>query len=241
MHMVLIFALIAAAGAGSARAALISSTGGAESEFARGVEEYESGQFAEAQRAFGDAARLERRAPDAWANLGTAAWAAGDTARAVQGWMRALALEPSAGDARDRLGLTPAGRDLEWRVPRASPDMLLAAGALLWLAGWGWLAYRLHKRRRVDGPAILGICVAVVLFAMIRPLDQRLAARDRAVVSSDTPVRSAPRLSTQRSSVARTGEVVKVLGRDGVWAHVAIEDSRGGWLPSSVLLSLERD
>ena len=62
-------------------------------------------RFVGAREAFIVAATTEPRAPDAWANLGTASWAAADTARSVAAWQRALRLEPLASDVRDRVEL----------------------------------------------------------------------------------------------------------------------------------------
>src|SRR6185437_1016770 len=50
----------------------------ARRDFDRGVSAYEARQFVMARSAFSRAARSEPWAPDAWANLGTAAWAAND-------------------------------------------------------------------------------------------------------------------------------------------------------------------
>jgi len=79
----------------------------ARESFDHGTREYEARRFARAERFFADAARADPTSPDAWANFGTAAWAARDTAAAAIGWQRALRLDPLSGDVRspiDRLG-----------------------------------------------------------------------------------------------------------------------------------------
>src|SRR5206468_2481660 len=73
--------------------------------FDEGVAAYAKHDYAAARDAFGDMTRVEPRAADAWANFGTASWAAGDTSNAVAGWQRALRLEPLADDVRDRAQL----------------------------------------------------------------------------------------------------------------------------------------
>ena len=126
---------------------------GAHALFARGFDAYAHAQFVASARDFADLAAHEPRAADAWANLGTAAYSAGDTARAMVGWQRALRLEPLATDVRDRLDLiSPMSPSSLGFVP-AVPPLPLAA-----LAG-GAVARRLALARmagtqtRSDGPA----------------------------------------------------------------------------------------
>ena len=95
--------LVAALSVGVAGALVAAVPKGGGELFGDGVRAYQSRDYASAQRVFGALARQEPRAPDAWANFGTASWAARDTARAVVGWQRALRLEPLAGDVRARL------------------------------------------------------------------------------------------------------------------------------------------
>ena len=68
----------------------------ARESFERGVREYDAHRYARAERFFAEAARAEPTSGDAWANFGTAAWAARDTAAAAIGWQRALRIDPLA-------------------------------------------------------------------------------------------------------------------------------------------------
>ena len=58
--------------------------------FDEGVSSYQHHSFVAAREAFIASVIAEPRAPDAWANLGTASWAVADTARSVAAWQRAL-------------------------------------------------------------------------------------------------------------------------------------------------------
>lgn len=213
----------------------------ARESFTHGIDAYEMGQFALALRSFQAAALLEPRAPDAWANAGTAAWVAGDTARAVQGWERALRLEPTASDMRDRLAVTPAAHaGVSMSVPPFSADLVLIAGGLLWLVGWSTVAYRALRRSRVASAfPVLGL--ALIALAAVEPLDRWIAAPDLAVVASDAVPRVRPRLAAEGGFRLRMGELARIAERQGVWIRVIASTGREGWIPADVVYSLARD
>jgi hypothetical protein len=211
-------------------------------QFASAVLAYERGRYAEATERFSEVTLLAPRAPDAWANLGTAAWAASDTARAALGWQRALRLEPLASDVRDRLSLLSGASQGAASVPPVPmlPVALLAAA--LWAAGWLVLAWRGWRRR--PGGARLAVWLvsgAAVVGAIAAGLDDRLAARDLAVVGHGAPLHTLPVLSSERGASVFTGEVARVTERRGGWTHVRAGGDREGWLESADLLSLARD
>ena len=124
------------------------------------------------------------------------------------------------------------------------PPLPLALGAaMLWLLSWGGLAVGLRRGRgwRTARAAVPALAAAVVVGGSAASLDQRLAARDLAVIGGDAPLRLAPALSVERASTLRTGEVIRVLGRDGAWAWVVADGDRDGWMDASLLLPLSRD
>src|SRR5690348_5781274 len=96
--------LVVAAGARAA------SADGDAALFARGVQAYQSRDFGAAERVFADITARVPRAADAWANFGTAAYSAGDTAGAALGWQRALRIEPLARSEERRVGKGWRGR-----------------------------------------------------------------------------------------------------------------------------------
>src|SRR5262249_41734234 len=109
----------------------------AQQQFDLGVAAYDRHDFVAAREAFIASVAAEPNAPDAWADLGTAAWAVADTGRSVAAWQRALRMEPLAGDVRDRAELVHA---LPWSsagyVPPVSSAWLFNFAALLWCTVW---------------------------------------------------------------------------------------------------------
>lgn len=218
----------------------------AQRDFARGVDAYEARLFPIARAAFRNAARAEPWAPDAWANLGTAAWATNDTASAAAAWQRALRLEPTAADLRDRLQLAEpdAFGSIGYVAPISSAVALwIAAGA--WCLGWllaAVLSFRRHASHRVGfrrsayASAIVGV---LVLLAALE-IDQRQAARNLAVIRATSRISSDPALGGETKGTAVVGEVARAVRRQGVWTLVTLDDEREGWIESDRLISLER-
>lgn len=214
----------------------------ARSTFDQGVSAYAKHDFATAREAFIATVRAEPRAPDAWANLGTAAWATGDTAFAVDGWQRALRLEPGADDVRDRVELahslpfTASGY-----VPSLSPSWVFGLAALLWCAAWGSATYRAVRgqpslMRETAVLAVVAGAMAIGGFA----LSERLSGRHLAVLRQTIPLRADPEVEGEVGATAIIGEVVRVDGRQGAWTRVVLDDGRDGWLSSDALLSLDQ-
>jgi hypothetical protein len=218
----------------------------AKREFGRGVLAYESHHFETARDAFAASAAREPWAADAWANLGTAAWAATDTARAVAGWQRALRLEPLATDARERLELihtTTLGA--EAFVPPVPLSGVLWLAALLWSLAWTIAALR-TRGTLLMGAAVdrrwayaLGT-VAVLLLLGSLDVDQRLAARRLGVLRTTTKLSADPALGGESSGSAIVGEVALMAARQGAWTRVVLDDGREGWVQSANVMSLER-
>ncbi len=206
--------------------------------FDRGVAAYANGRSADAAREFAALSERAPRAPDVWANLGTASWEQSDTARAVLGWQKALRLEPLAADVRERLQLVPSeGADAGGVPPLPALPVALAA-AMLWLVGWVMLAWRTLRRR----PGLLtlsgGLMVAALLAAgAAASVERTLAASDLAVMSVSAPLRADPQLAADRGVTLRVGAVTHVDQRVGEWAHVTAGE-REGWVESSLLLPL---
>lgn len=218
----------------------------ARRDFIRGVNAYEARQFVVAEKAFSSAARSEPWASDTWANLGTAAWAANDTATASAGWQRALRLEPTATDLRDRLQLAePNGFGSIGYVAPVSSSVAFWVAAAAWCVGWllavvvaFWrkAPHRVGIRRWAYAASMVG---AFMLFAALE-LDQQQAARNLTVVRSTSRISSDPALGGEAKGTAVIGEVARAIRRQGVWTLVSLDDDRQGWIESDRLLSLER-
>ncbi|HEX7018494.1 MAG TPA: BatD family protein [Gemmatimonadaceae bacterium] len=212
----------------------------AQREFDRGVAAYERHAFVAARDAFVKSAVANPDAPDAWANLGTAAWASADTARSVAGWQHALRAEPLATDVRERIELVHAlPMSAAGYVPPLPASWIFDAAALIWLLAWGAAAWTFLRARPARSRE-LGF-VAVLALAMIIggiALEDRVSGRDLAVVRRTRSLASDPSLGAEPGPTAIIGEVVKVRGRQGAWMHVVLDDGRDGWLESASLLPL---
>jgi hypothetical protein len=224
-------------GLGGALAAAVPEAGA--ELFDEGVRAYTERRHTAAQRAFGTLAREEPRAPDAWANFGTASWAAGDTARAVLGWQRALRLEPLAGDVRARLAdLREETLASVGFVPPVTPMALAIALGACW---WGaWIAGAVRARRRAGSrrpTAMFAFATAALALAGVHQVE-RLRASDLAVVQAAGPLAVSPALGADRAGNVEVGEVARVRGLQGVWSRVALDGGRSGWIESSRLISL---
>ena len=213
----------------------------ARQAFHQGVEAYDRHDFVASREAFIEAVSEEPRAPDAWANLGTAAWAAADTARSVASWQHALRIEPFASDVRDRVELAHA---LPWTsagfVPALPPAWLFNFAALVWIAAWGSAAYRARRGAPFDGRRVVMAAVIAGVFALGGfALRERFSGRDLAVMRHTASLTNEPQLGSERGASAMVGEVVRVTGRQGAWSRVVLDDGRDGWLENTVLISLD--
>lgn len=209
--------------------------------FAEGQTAYAGRDYARARDAFLRAANAAPRDPSAWANLGSAAWQAADTAAAVLGWQRALRLDPLDGELRPLLARVraPQGRGAARVWPL--PPLPLAAGAFaLWCAGWAWSARRRWRRRTARRAAAL-LVPAAALASLALFAEWQARARDLVVIASAVPLRALPALGAEASAVPLVGEVVRVRERRGVWLRVELDAGRAGWYPAERTYPLARD
>lgn len=230
-------ALLAFTGAGSIA---LAATDARQAEvFAAGVAAWDSGHVDAARQHFADLATAAPRAADAWANLGTTSWQAGDTAASVIGWQRALRLEPLAFDVRQRLAATPSFRDgLLGDIPPVPLGALSISGLLLWVVGWTLIA--LERRRpgssRV-GSKLLGAAAVVALLVLVGA--ERLSGRRQVVVLGTDRLRDAPAVGAETGAAVVAGETAQLVATQGVWQRVRFGDGRVGWMERRVLESLE--
>jgi hypothetical protein len=213
----------------------------ARRSFDKGVAAYQAHSFVSAREAFLAAAVAEPKAPDAWANLGTASWAASDTARSVAAWQRALRLEPLAADMRERVELV---HSLPWNasgwVPPVPASWVFDLAALLWCGAWGLAALQLLKHRPFRAAALTSMAVVAVTLAVSGfALTDRLSGRNLGVMRRTTSLSTDPQIGGDRGATAIIGEVVRATGRQGAWTRVRLDDGREGWIESAALISLD--
>jgi hypothetical protein len=213
----------------------------ARAEFDRGVAAYQRHEFVVAREAFARSVSMEPRAPDAWANLGTAAWASADSARSVAGWQRALRTEPLAPDMRSRVELVHSlPLDSSGFVVPLPPAWLFDVAAILWCIAWGLAAVRLRAGRAPDRWSLVtfGLIAAGLTLAGFG-LGDRTSGRQLAVVRHTVSLSTDPALGGDLGPTAIVGEVIRVTGQQGAWSRVRLDDGREGWVESSRLLSLD--
>jgi hypothetical protein len=226
---------------GAAAALLARDVERAREPFARGLVAYAGADYQRAAALFEDAARAAPRTPAIWANAGTAAWAASDTAGAVVGWQHALRLDPLADDLRDRLARVRAPQDIGVaRVPLMPPRAPSALALLLWIAGWAIVARMLLRNRRNTAMrfAIATLIVAGGGAAGARVFEDRIEGRDLAVVIDPGPLRAMPALGADAGAIPLVGEVAHIVQRQGVWTHIELDGGRDGWIASERLAPL---
>jgi hypothetical protein len=214
----------------------------ARESFDRGVREYEVHRYTRAERFFADAAREQPGSADAWANFGTAAWAARDTAAAAIGWQRALRLDPGATDVRSRLDLTPGfgGSELA-SVPPLSEASVAIVGGLAWVIGWLCAAVGIWRRRRGWRYAayLLGVVALGSGIAGIR-VREAYEAKRLAIVVEPARLRALPVLGGEPGAPVLTGEVARTVREEGVWSLVRMGDDREGWMETDQLEPIAR-
>ncbi len=211
--------------------------------FDRGVKFYEQGFFDASMREFNDIVRRTPRAADAWANLGTAAWEANDTATAAIGWQRALRLEPLAEDVRGRLEQTPGfSSGMFGDVPPIPIGGGAILGALLWCTGWGMLAYSIRaKRVALHRPSVTAIVAAIVVGVGAVAIDEEISGRRRVVVVTPDALRASPALAADRAGEVLAGESARESGVQGIWTRLKLSDGRSGWIETRRIASLDVD
>ena len=234
--------LVATTALAGAIAASAAPTEPAARGFADGVTAYRQRRFVAARRLCADVTERAPRSADGWANLGTAAWATGDSALAAAAWQRALRLEPDADDVRDRLALlaAPTGGFLAW-VPPVSSNALASLALVVWVAGWGALAWRARaagRGARIRPLANTVIVASVLLGVAAGATEERQLAVDLAVVRGNIPLRAVPALGGDAAGQLVAGEIARVHERQGVWTRVDLDAARDGWIESDRLIPL---
>ncbi len=211
-------------------------------EFDAGLSSYAQGHFGVAASHFAAAAAISPRAPNAWANAGTAAWATGDTADAVVGWQRAGRLEPWAADVRERLALVRAPQDGPIaRLPPVPVSTTANVTLAAWLAACALGAVRAARRRRVLSPLTLGIpAAALALGVLAIRANETAEARDLSVVGPRTTLYAAPALAAEQLRSLDAGDIARALVRERAWTRVMLDGDRDGWVETITLTSIAR-
>ena len=203
--------------------------------FERAVEAYGAGDFAAAAEGFRHFLAAHPEDANAWYNLGSAYFQAGERGRAIWAWLQAARLRPRDGEVMHNLRLAQAGQELLQRalppVPLSSDETLLAACAL-WLAGAAALGRAILRRARAAGVA--GALLTSLALALVAAWGlPRLRDPIAVVLDGPTPLLAAPVLRAEPLRELDAGSGVRILEERGDWLRVATFDGGQGWLEAS--------
>ncbi|MDA1081437.1 MAG: hypothetical protein O2973_07125 [Gemmatimonadetes bacterium] len=213
--------------------------GTAADAFAMGSTAYAGGDYLRAERYFADAAREAPRSVAAWANLGSSAFLAHDTATAVVGWQRALRLNPTNSELRALLSQVRAPQESGFaRVPRLPGRWMIAAALLMWIVGWGLTARQSWRRRPAWRRGLLTTFVGGTALLGAYRIERALQGNTLVVVTAPTPLRAVPALGAEARATPMVGEVASVRARKGLWVHIRLDGAREGWIPEERLTRL---
>jgi tetratricopeptide (TPR) repeat protein len=209
--------------------------------FADGVAAYQRGDFSTAERLFARVSARVPRAPDAWANLGTAAWARGDSALAAVGWQRALRLEPLDTESRSRFDAIQATSfgDAAY-VPPVPVDVAAGAALAVWLAAWLLLALPASRRSSLARAGAGGaMTLSLLLLGAAFELQSRADVRGLGALRTARTLLEAPASDAPSLAAATAGEVGAFGAREGAWVRIALDGERSGWVPVAAVIPLD--
>ena len=198
---------------------------------------YADGAYRQAAESFAARAAAEPDVAAHWYGLGAAQYRLGSDARAGAAWLRAARLAPRSPSVRRALRLVPApdaGSRDRLRAFPVTPDELMLAALLLWLAGWSVMfASRPRIRTRaaalIGGALLLGAGAGIIAAYQARPL---------AVVVAGGRLRVSPHGRAPEVVAVEPGTAVRPTRRQGAWALVQAPGGRAGWLPVGALVTV---
>jgi tetratricopeptide (TPR) repeat protein len=207
-----------------------------------GRQAYGQGRYAEAAKAFEEAANQGGNSAALSLDTATAHQLAGDPGRAALWLYRAGQAAP--GDAAVEKALAAAGLTSQsqglFLGKRLSPQVVwivvLWANALFWLA---LCLARLGRQRRFNAALALAALVVIWLWCEAGWLSLAPVLHPQGVVVKETPALCAPESSAEMLFTLPTGALVR-LGpeRPGFW-RVDAGGDRLGWVPRDAVVPLD--
>lgn len=218
----------------------------AENDFERGNALYESGNFADAAKAYEKSGQGGAAGSNLYYNLGNAYLRAADKGRAVLNYQRALALRPGHPEAAANLLFLrrtmnlPAPPTDGWiqlagwigidrlSVLAAIAAWLLLAGVIAILGPWQWTA--LGWSFVFMGAVLLLSSVTAVIGLHGGPRDP---ARAIIVREAGTKAHYAPADSSRDVQALAVGSEVRVLQERGTWLYAELVGGVRGWIATA--------
>jgi hypothetical protein len=197
---------------------------------------YESGSLRAAAEGFSVRAAEQPAVAAHWYNLGAAYYRLGAQGRAVAAWLEARRLDPREGVIRRGVVLAPAtdATSARWTwSPPVTPEELLLAGGVLWIAGWlGWIVRPALRERWL-------VVLVVAGGAVLAGLGLRAWYRvPLAIVLDDAPLRVSPHGRAPALSPLEGGSAVRIVRHAPGWVLVRAPGAREGWLPDEAVAAV---
>lgn len=202
---------------------------------------YREGEFGTAASLYADIA-AEVPDPRLEADRAAALWRAGEGGAAVAAYLRSLELDPRGWRVRADLADLRAGLGDPPAVAGSRPGFLEYVRLDEWLAAllavsWATFLTALLARRRPGARLPLRVLTGILVsIAVLAALDAATGSRDRAVVRSDTEIRSEPH--GRGIAGLPEGAVVGVLERRAEAWRVRAEGLPAGWVASDRIVPL---
>jgi tetratricopeptide (TPR) repeat protein len=224
-------------------ACVTTSAAAADTEFEKGNELYEKGQFAAAAAAYEKLLKSGEISPSIYFNLGNALFKSGQLGRAIVNYRLADLLAPRDPDIRANLQFArntvqggSAVSVLWWQraVQRLTlNEWTMFAATALWI--W-FLLLALGRLRpswsgRLRRPAVFaGAAFVVTAICLALAWNSRFGVRWAVVVTPEAVVRNGPLDESPTYFVVRDGAELQVLDSKADWLQVTDAARRTGWL-----------
>lgn len=212
--------------------------GSAESLFKQGLEDYQTGHFSEASKAFHDSV-AEQPAAGTLVNLGMTEWRRGRTGAAVRAWEQALWVDVFDQRARENLRFAreTGGLDSPRLAWYETASTWLPTNSWAWIAGGGlWLALGmvtlpLVLRWRKAGWQQTFAALGLGVFLLSIPAHIGVLTRSHIgfVLDRKTPLRLTPTEEADTVATLTAGEPARLVRVHGDYAFVRTQGG-AGWI-----------
>ncbi len=226
-----------------------------DSEFERGNQAYEAGEFDQARQAYESVIAAGIDDPRVEYNLGNVYWRLGQIGRAILHYERARRLAPTDREILGNLALA-GERVVDRVVPPPQPSspvrkwtalqdrigfdsQLVLVLSLVWVIG-GLLAWAGARRGQVS--AALGwavaaavVCAAFAALSWWSTYCRQRPANQAVILEAAIDVLAGPKADQATLFVAHEGLVVDVRDRRGAWIEIGALNGLGGWIPETAV------
>jgi hypothetical protein len=108
----------------------------------------------------------------------------------------------------------------------------------MWLGAWA-LAWFGRRDDSLMSRLPVPLMTAALLVGLIAiEVESRVAGARIGIVRQATSLSSDPALGMDRGPQVGTGEMVRIVGRRGIWIRVEASDERDGWVAATDVLPL---